>query len=264
MLILVRGAGDLASGIALRLHRSGMQVVMTDLAKPTSVRRTVSFSEAIRLGKTVVEDVTAARADSVEEAREILHRGEIPVMVDPENTRKDEWKPDAIVDAIIAKRNLGTKMTDAPVVVAVGPGFIAGRDAHAVIESQRGHHLGRVIYQGSAEKNTGIPGNIGGYSRERVLRAAKAGIFHPTTEIGNLVHKGEVVAMVDTALVRAEIDGMVRGLLPEGTEVSAEMKCGDIDPRGNTVNYREASDKALAIGGGVLEAVLHFSRAAGI
>ena len=168
-------------------------------------------------------------------------------------------QPAMLVDAIIAKRNLGTEITDAPLVIGIGPGFTAGEDCHAVVETKRGHSLGRVLYQGSAIENTGVPGNIGGFSRERVMRAPADGTFHPTLEIGTLVHSGDICGMVDGIPMRTEIDGMVRGLLQDGVAVTKGMKSGDVDPRGEGVNFREASDKALAIGGGVLEAMLHFT-----
>ena len=177
MLVLIRGAGDIATGIALRLHRSGMQVVMTDLPRPTAIRRTVCFSPAITHGETVVEGVRAVRAEDAGAARACLAQGAIPVLPDPDCRCRDELRPDALVDAILAKKNLGTRITDAPVVVAVGPGFTAGEDCHAVVETMRGHTLGRVIYRGSALPNTNIPGLIGGYAGERVLRAPADGIF---------------------------------------------------------------------------------------
>ena len=171
MLVLIRGAGDLASGIALRLRRSGIRVVMTDIAAPTAIRRTVAFSEAIRLGRCTVEDVEARFAKDPEEARSLLAEEVIPVLIDPDAICREALRPDALVDAILAKRNLGTRITDAPVVIGVGPGFTAGEDCHAAVETMRGHTLGRVIYSGSPLPNTNIPGLIGGFAGERVLRA---------------------------------------------------------------------------------------------
>ena len=190
MLVLIRGAGDIATGIAMRLWRTGVQVVMTDLPQPTAIRRTVCFSQAIVLGETQVEDATARRAVDVPQARRICAAGEISVLADPELRCREELRPDALVDAILAKRNLGTRITDAPVVVGVGPGFTAGEDCHAVVETMRGHTLGRVIHAGSALPNTGIPGLIGGFAGERVLRAPAGGVFHQLLDIGAQVRQG--------------------------------------------------------------------------
>ena len=184
MFVLIRGAGDLATGIALRLFRSGMKVAMTDIPQPTAIRRTVCFSQAIVHGEMTVEDIKAVRASSAEEIPLLMEQHVIPVLADPDGSCIAVLKPDAVVDAILAKRNLGTKITDAPVVVGVGPGFTAGVDCHAVVETMRGHTLGRVIREGSALPNTGIPGLIGGFAGERVLRAPTDGIFHPILEIG--------------------------------------------------------------------------------
>lgn len=259
MLVYIRGAGDLASGIAVRLHRAGLSIVMSELPVPSSVRRSVCFSEAIRLGEARVEGILAERAETKEAALAILAAGSIAVLPDPEGSICRSLQPAAEVDAILAKRNIGTKMTDAPVVIGVGPGFTAGTDCHAVIETKRGHTLGRVLYTGSAIPNTGIPGNIGGFTTERVLRAPQEGIFHPERTFGDLVKKGERVANVDGMPVYAEIDGMIRGMLQDGILVSKGMKSGDIDPRGRAADYTTVSDKALAVGGGVLEAILGLS-----
>lgn len=261
MLVLIRGAGDIATGIALRLHRSGISVVMTDLPKPTAIRRTVCFSQAIVLGRCTVEDVDAVCVGRPEEAAAILAEGRIPVLADPEAKAIASLKPDAVVDAILAKKNLGTAITDAPVVVAVGPGFTAGTDCHAVVETMRGHYLGRVIYNGSALPNTNIPGLIGGYAGERVLRAPADGIFHTCREIGDVVKAGDVAGTVEGEPMVCTIDGVLRGLLADGTPVHKGMKSGDVDPRCKIDHCYCASDKALAVGGGVLEAILHLSGA---
>ena len=223
MLVVIRGAGDIATGIALRLFRSGIKIVMTDLPQPTSIRRTVCFSEAIRHGSATVEDVEAVLAKDAAEAKTLAESGRVAVLADPQADCVRELKPDALVDAILAKKNLGTRITDAPVVVAVGPGFTAGADCHAAVETMRGHTLGRVLYEGSPLPNTGVPGVIAGYAAERVLRAPAAGVFE------------------------------------EGAVVFEGMKCGDVDPRGIPDNCTTASDKAIAVGGGVLEAILHFT-----
>ena len=257
MKILIRGAGDIATGIALRLYRAGMQVVMTDLPAPTAIRRTVCFSQAIILGEMTVEDVTARRAETPDQAEALLAQGLIPVLADPDCTCRTRLRPDALVDAILAKRNLGTKMDDAPIVVGIGPGFTAGEDCHAVVETMRGHSLGRVIHAGSALPNTGIPGLIGGFAGERVLRAPADGVFHQLLDIGAQVRQGDVAATVNGVPMTCTLDGVLRGILPDGTPVHKGMKAGDIDPRCKVEHCYTASDKALAVGGGVLEAVLH-------
>lgn len=263
MLILIRGAGDLASGIALRLFRSGLSVVMTDLPHPTSIRRTVSFSEAIVRGETTVEDVTGKRAESAAEALKLLDDGVIPVLADPECSFRTELKPHVVVDAILAKRNLGTEITDAPIVIGVGPGFTAGEDCYAVVETMRGHTLGRVIYEGSALPNTNIPGLIGGFAGERVLRAPADGVFRASASIGDLVNEGDTVGYVGDMPMKCTISGVLRGLIADGTTVHRGMKSGDVDPRGEVSYCTTVSDKALAIGGGVLEAILHLSNILG-
>lgn len=261
MLVLIRGAGDLASGVALRLYRSGLRVVMTDITQPTAIRRTVAFSEAIRLGRCTVEDIEARRADDAEHALTLLDSGIIPVLVDPGCACRETLRPDALVDAILAKRNLGTHMTDAPVVVGVGPGFTAGADCHAVVETMRGHTLGRVIYRGSALPNTNIPGLIGGFAGERVLRAPADGVFTAARSIGDLVAAGDTVGYVAGRPMCCTIDGVLRGLLADGVETRRGMKAGDVDPRGDVSCCDTSSDKALAVGGGVLEAILHLTGA---
>ncbi len=261
MLVVIRGAGDIASGIALRLFRAGIRLVMTDIPQPTAIRRTVCFSEAIKYGKMELEGVTALRAQTPDEARKIAEDGKIAVMADPEGACIGPLRPDAVVDAILAKKNLGTRIDMAPVVVAVGPGFTAGEDCHAVVETMRGHYLGRVIHEGSAMPNTGIPGNIGGYTSERVLRAPADGIFHPVHQIGDQVKAGEVAGEVDGVPMLCTIDGILRGILEDGVPVFAGMKSGDIDPRCKREHCYCSSDKALAVGGGVLEAVLQLTGA---
>lgn len=259
MLVVIRGAGDIASGIALRLFRAGMQVVMCDLAVPTSIRRTVCFSEAIRLGETRVEGVRGVLCADVPSARAAAATGDVAVLVDPEAACVRELAPDALVDAILAKRNLGTTRDMAPVVIGVGPGFTAREDCDAAVETMRGHYLGRVYYEGSPIPNTAVPGLIGGYAGERVMRAPADGAFEPCMEIGAQVAAGDVCATVAGEPMRATIDGVVRGLLQAGVPVHRGMKCGDVDPRCHPEYIESASDKALAVGGGVLEAILALS-----
>ena len=268
---VIRGAGDMASGIAVRLYRAGFQIVMTETANPTAVRRTVAFSEAVRCGHTRVEDAEAVRADTIDEALEICKKGMIAVLVDPEGSCVPLLKPDVLVDAIMAKKNLGTRILDAGIVIGVGPGFTGGLDCHAAVETKRGHTLGRALYEGSPITDTGVPGMIGGYAAERVIKAPAAGIFHPLAEIGNRVAPGDQAGYVTpfsetesfssgerTVPVYCRIGGVLRGILPDGTPVTKGMKSGDVDPRGIPEYCFTVSDKALAVGGGVLEAALHF------
>ena len=237
MLVLIRGAGDIATGIALRLYRTGIQVVMTDLPRPTAIRRTVCFSPAITDGETVVEDVRAVRADGPAQALSLLAQGVVPVLPDPECLCREQLHPDALVDAILAKRNLGTRITDAPVVVGIGPGFTAGEDCHAVVETMRG------------------------YAGERVLRAPADGIFTRILDIGDEVQPGDIAGTVNGQPMKCTIGGVVRGILPSGTPVHRGMKSGDVDPRCQPEYCTTASDKALAVGGGALEAILHLTGA---
>lgn len=264
MLVLIKGAGDLATGTAVRLHRAGFPVVMTDIAQPTAVRRTVAFSQCMYDGVTEVEGITARRAASKDEVQTILAAGEIPVLADPEARILKELRFDAVVDAILAKRNLGTSLTDAPIVLALGPGFTAGVDCHGVIETKRGHDLGRLILEGAAIPNTGVPGDVGGYTRERIIRAPADGPFEPVAQIGQRVELGDVVARVNGVPVTAQLTGVVRGMLSAGIPVTEGMKAGDIDPRCEVRHCFTVSDKARAIGGGVLEGLLYFGRRTGL
>ena len=264
MLVLIKGAGDLATGTAVRLHRAGFRVVMTDIEKPTAVRRTVAFSQCMYDGGALVEGVQACRAANAEEARLVLARGEIPVLCDPEAKVRSELPFDAVVDAILAKRNLGTTIHDAPIVLALGPGFTAGVDCHGVVETMRGHDLGRLLTEGSAFPNTGVPGMVGGYAAERIIRAPADGIFEPVARIGQKVEQGEVVARVAGQETAAQFTGIVRGMLPAGLEVKQGMKCGDIDARCEVRHCFTISDKARAIAGGVLEGLMYFGRRAGV
>ncbi len=255
MKILIKGAGDLATGIGWRLRRAGYEVIMTEIQTPTTVRRTVAFSRAVYEGEAVVEGICAVRCGTKGEAEAALKEGKIPVFMDERAEIRKELKPEVLVDGIIAKRNLGTKLTDAPFVIGVGPGFTAGKDCHAVIETKRGHFLGRVIREGGAIPNTGVPGNIGGYTTERIIRAAADGIFEPVVQIGDTVEKGQIVARSGGADILAQMPGIVRGMLQAGVSVVSGMKCGDIDARSEREHCYTISDKARAIGGGVLEAV---------
>jgi len=264
MLILIKGAGDLATGIACRLFQAGFSVVMTEIPQPTTVRCTVAFSRAVYEEQTAVEGIAAKLAVSPGDALELTKKGLIAVLVDPEGKSVSYLNPCGVVDAILAKRNLGTAITDAPVVIGAGPGFTAGLNCHAAVETRRGHDLGRVLYAGSPASNTGIPGEIGGYTTQRLLRAPADGLFSPSAVIGDLVSAGQVVGFVEGIPVAAQISGVLRGLLPGGTPVHKGMKAGDIDPRCEVSHCLTVSDKARAIGGGVLEGLLHFLKKEGI
>ncbi|NWG04987.1 MAG: EF2563 family selenium-dependent molybdenum hydroxylase system protein [Syntrophaceae bacterium] len=259
LVVLIRGAGEMASGVAHRLHRSHFKICMTEIPHPLAVRREVSFCEAIYDGEKVVEGVRAKLISNMGEIEGIWKQEQIPVLIDPDGKKTRSFlKPDVLIDGIMAKKNLGTQIQDAPLVISLGPGFTAGEDVHAVIETNRGNNLGKLILNGTAEPDTGIPGEIGGYAIERLLRTMKKGIFHPQKLIGESIHKGSVVAVVDDYPVIAKISGVVRGLLREGMEVKKGMKVGDIDPRGKREVCFNISDKARAIGGGVLEAILYW------
>ncbi|MBM7855964.1 xanthine dehydrogenase accessory factor [Desulfohalotomaculum tongense] len=259
-IVLIKGAGDLATGVAHRLFKCGMRVIMTETYRPTVVRRTVSFAEAVYKGSHTVEGVTARLADSAFEAGELLKQKQIPVLIDPGAEQGCRLNPGIIVDAIMAKRNTGTEISAAPIVIGLGPGFTAGVDVHAVVETNRGHHLGRVILSGSAQPDTGIPGAVKGYTWERLLKAPAEGVFVPCVSINSKVKKGDVLGFVDKHPVTAGITGILRGLIKGSVWVRRGMKIGDIDPRGVPEYCYTISDKARAVAGGVLEAVLHLQR----
>jgi len=259
-IVLIKGGGEMASGIAHRLCRCHFRVCMTEISKPQAVRREVSFCEAVYEGEKTVEGITAKLVDSYDKLLELLDSGQIPIMVDFKAKIKEFLKPDVMVDAIMAKKNLGTKITDAPLVIALGPGFYAGKDAHLVVETNRGHNLGTIIEEGEAEENTGIPGEIASFSAERVFRAPRDGHISTIKEIGDYIETNDVVAIVEDLPVKAKIKGVIRGLLRSGSEVYKGMKTGDIDPRGIKEYCYTISDKARAVGGGVLEGILsHFN-----
>jgi len=254
--IILRGAGDLATGVALRLHRAGFRnLLLLEIEHPLAVRRLVSFSEAVTLGAVSVEGIRAEKIATDDAGDPWRRDGVIPVLVDPEGKSIAALQPHVVIDAILAKRNSGTTINDAKLVIGLGPGFTAGKDVHCVIETMRGHGLGRVIYSGAALADTGVPGSIGGYTSERLLRAPQDGLFVTGHDIGDRVRKDELVATVASKPVIARISGVLRGLLRTDTPVSKGTKLGDIDPRGKTNFCRTASDKAMAIGGGALEAI---------
>ncbi len=272
-LIVIKGAGDLASGIAHRLHRAGWVPVMTELAQPLVVRRAVSFAEAVYEGRATVEGVTAVRAAGEADIAVLRRQGIIPVAVDPAGELVKKMRPAVLVDASMAKKNQGTHMSDAGCVIALGPGYCAGRDVHAVVETKRGHYLGRVIVDGFAMADTGEPDPVNGYSHERLLRSPAGGVFRSCRQIGDAVAAGEIVGWVGEAgdqaapssrfPVRAATGGVLRGLIRDGCQVKAGLKIGDVDPRGNPEYCTVISDKARAVAGGVLEALLMFGKGTG-
>ena len=276
-LIIVRGAGDLASGVLAAIHISGFRVLALETEKPSAIRRTVAFSEAVRLGHCTIEGIEA-RLIAKEQAAAILSANDsetdaaadskanptsfIPIAVDPTGELIDILHPAAVVDAIIAKKNCGTRLDMAPLVIALGPGFTAGKDAHIVIETMRGHNLARLIYRGTALPNTGVPGLVGGESALRVIHAPAAGTLRVIHDIGDSVTRGEVIARIIPADgsvvdVSASINGIIRGMLPDGFVVRNGLKMADIDPRLTELNNCfTISDKARALGGAVLTALL--------
>lgn len=261
-LIIVRGGGDLASGTVYKLKKCGFPVLVLEISAPAAIRRNVAFSEAVYQGSQRVEDITCRLAGSAQEAIEMIKAGELAMLVDPEGACISQLQPVALVDAILAKRNLGTHRGMAPITVALGPGFEAGRDVDAVIETRRGHRLGRVILSGCAEANTGVPGLIGGYGRERVIHSPAAGVLRNVKQITDVVRKGETIAVVECdgreVPVLATLDGILRGLIRDGYPVTQGFKIADIDPRlEERQNCFTISDKARCIAGGVVEAILY-------
>lgn len=287
-LAIVRGGGDLGTGVALRLQRAGWRVLITELLQPLVIRRAVAFASAIYDGTIEIEGTIGQRVRREQldhETAACWAADRIPVLVDPERSAAAALRPQALIDAIMAKHNTGTSLADAPRVVALGPGFTAGVDCHAVIETQRGHNLGRVYYQGAAEPNTDTPGHLGGQDAQRALRAPVTGIFYAVRKIGDRVNAGDVigrlitvdVSLTDSAaqrliigdrdasqslgiVVKTKIDGVLRGVLHDGLEVPAHTKIADVDPRGEVAYCLTVSDKSWAVGGGALEAVLYLRR----
>lgn len=261
--IAVKGAGDLATGVIHRLSRAGFRVLATELPEPTVVRRTVAFAEAVTTGTMTVEGITAQLATTVEAIPTLFAQELVPILLDADGTLLHKLQPAVLVEATVSKHNSGITLHDAPIVIALGPGYEAGKDAHAVIETNRGHNLGRVYLSGSAEANTGRPGAIGGYTIERLLRSPCTGSISSIRQIGDMVQVGETVAMVktegtgDEVPVVALISGILRGLIRDGLHVHEGMKVGDIDPRAAREHCFTISDKARAVAGGVLEAMLY-------
>ncbi len=257
VLVGVKGAGDLASGTIHRLHRAGFAVLATELPQPLALRRPVSFAEAIYSGSIEIEGLIGVRAETLDAARAALAVRRVPVLIDPDGALLRALEPTAMIDATLAKHPTGVRLNDARVVLALGPGFEAGVDAHAVIETNRGHNLGRVYLSGCAEANTGVPGDIAGFTSERLLRAPADGPLIAQHAIADMVQAGEVVATVGGVPMPAQISGVLRGLVHDGLVVSQGMKVGDIDPRARREHCFSISDKSRAIAGGVLEALLY-------
>ena len=256
-LVIVRGAGDLATGVIAKLHYCGFSVLALEIPEPTAIRRHVAFSEAIWQDKATVEGLTAYYGRNEEEIMDLLDQGRIVVAVDPEGHYIESMKPDVVVDATLMKRGITTHRTMAPVVIGIGPGFIVGQHCSVAVESMRGHDLGRIYYQGSPLADTGIPGNVGGYTKERVLHAPAEGLLKVHHDITAIVKTGDVIASIGDVPVLATIDGLVRGMLRNGTYVKKGMKMADIDPRTCQLDHCfKISDKARTIAGGVLEAIL--------
>ena len=256
IIIITKGGGEMGSGVVHRLVRSGFKVCITEIDKPLAVRREVSFCEAVFTGRQKVEGLVGQRVETPAEVFRTWEQGWVPVLVDPECAVRKELRPEILVDAILAKKKTRTEISDAPLVIGLGPGFIAGGNVHYVVETNRGHFLGKVIENGEAEPDTGIPGMIGGYTWERVLRAPASGRFRGKKRIGESVEKGEVVAEVGGVPLEAAISGILRGILHDGLTAETNMKVGDIDPRALQGHCLTVSEKARAIGGAVLEAVL--------
>ena len=261
-LIIVRGGGDIATGTIYKLYKCGFKVLILETQNPSAIRRNVAFCEAVYNGSQTVEGLTCRLAADMTEAENLLETESIALMVDPDCKAVEYFKPVAVVDAIIAKKNIGMSMDMAPVTVALGPGFEAGKDVHAVVETMRGHNLGRVFYSGFAAQNTGVPGIIKGFGRERVIHSPAEGVLYNVRHITDTVKKGDVIAVIkngdETYEVTATLDGILRGLIRDGYPVTKGFKIADIDPRSEEYyNCFTISDKARCIAGGVLEAVMH-------
>ena len=257
MKVVIRGGGDLATGVAEVLYQSGFKILILDIEKPSSIRRSVCFSEAIYDGVTKVENIICKKVENENEIEKCWNEKIIPIMVDEKGEIIKKIKPDVVVDSIIAKKNLGTTRDMAPITIALGDGFEAGKDVDIVIETMRGHNLGRIITSGRAMKNTGIPGEIKGVSKDRVIYSLANGIFSSVKKIGDTVQKDEIIGYVGDVEIRGKISGVLRGIIREGYEVTENMKIGDIDPRiEEKNNCFTISDKARSLGGAVLKSIM--------
>lgn len=254
-LILIRGGGDIASGSIYRLKRAGYPLIVSEIAIPTMIRRDVCFGTAVHMGEMDLEHMKACHV-SLKEALTMAYTPVIPVVTNDYEELLQSVKPDVVVDAILAKRNLGTNSDDADLVIGLGPGFSAGQDVDVVVETMRGHTLGRCIYDGPALANTGVPGNVGGYTHERVMHAPCEGLFTAKSHIGDRLKAGDIVGYVNDTPIKANIDGILRGVLTSGLLVTEGFKLADVDARCELSHCHTISDKALAIAGGVMEAIL--------
>lgn len=263
-LVIVRGGGDVATGTIQKLNRVGFDVLVLEIEKPTCIRRNVAVAQAIFDGEIQIEDIRAVRCENIDQIQRAFDKKLIAVAVDPEGKLIEKLKPICLIDGILAKKNFGTNKKMAPITIGLGPGFEAGIDVDLVIETNRGHDLGRLIFEGPAAVNTGNPGNINGFTTERILRAPASGKVHIIKDLGSVVKKGDVVAEVAGKEVLAGLDGMVRGMINEGLEVYSGMKIGDVDPRVIPRNAKTISDKARLIGGGALEGLLIMKRRKGL
>lgn len=260
-MVIVRGGGDIASGVIQKLYRCGFKVLVLEIENPTCIRRAVSFSEALFEDEMEVEGIKAVKVRNIEEIEDAWKNNKVPVIVDPKGSYINLLKPKAVVDGILAKKNLGTYINMAPITIALGPGFEAGKDVNVVIETNRGHNLGRLIFNGEAQADTGAPGNIGGYTKERVIYSPCDGVINNVRVIGDIVKKEEPLAYVGDYIVRATIDGVLRGIIRNNSKVYKGLKIADIDPRlEERKNCFTISDKARTIGGGVLEALIYLIR----
>lgn len=263
--IIVRGGGDLATGVIYRIWSAGFAPLVLECAQPSAIRRQVALCEAVYSGKVTVEGMTGVRINTLSEALSVWEQGQVPILVDEAAACVKTLSPDIVVDAIIAKKNLGTNMDMAPLTIALGPGFTAGKDVHAVVETKRGHNLGRIIKAGSAAPNSGVPGIIGGFGKERVLHAAAEGSLHIVQDIGSIVAKGQLIAEITdmegkVTSVTASLSGIIRGMIREGFWVTKGFKIADIDPRQEKLaNCFTISDKARCIAGSVLELVCRYA-----
>lgn len=266
--IIVRGGGDIATGTIHKLNRCGYPVLVLETGFPSAIRRQVAFSEAVYDGSSEVEGVLCIKARDYEESKEIMARGDVAMLIDPEAKILEHVRPWALVDGILAKKNLGTNRQMAEKTIALGPGFCAGKDVDLVIETMRGHNLGRIIGNGYALPNTGVPGLISGFGRERVIHSPAKGILRTYARIGDKVKKGQKIAAVVTGHgeveVLASLDGLIRGLIRSGYPVDEGLKIADIDPReGEFENCFTISDKARCIAGAVLEGLLYLEKKQG-
>lgn len=256
-LVIVRGGGDLASGVIYKLYQCGYRILILECEKPSAIRREVAFCDAVYDGIKEVEGVVCRRISGTEECEKIWEQGEIPLLVDEDASVIPALHPAVVIDAILAKKNLGTSREMAPLTIALGPGFEAGKDVDFVVETKRGHQLGRIIRNGAAIPNTGIPGIIGGYGKERVIHAPVSGRIRNLSNIADLVEKGQTIAMIGNTPVAASLTGVLRGIIHDGYEVFQGMKIADIDPRKEEKqNCYTISDKARCIAGGVLEIII--------